>query len=170
MNSQSFRHVPSFIKLVVFSLSFFSQVHVKAWDVDLSRRSKDLETQSKVFNKPVQETSTVNPLESVMEATTPSQEIVIMNTNSGFIPETVRVKKGSTYKFHVINVNDKDKNVSFMLDAFNEHYGTYFGQPKSFVLTPKVDGVFTFFCPETAKTGHLVIVSDLSENRKPAGQ
>lgn len=169
MNSQSFRPVPSFIKLVVFALSFFMQVHVKAWEVDLSRRNKDLESQSKAFSKPVQDSSLATPMDVMMDVTTPSQEIVIMNTEKGFVPETVRVKKNSTYKISIVNVNDKEKNVSFMLDAFNEHHGTYFGQPKTFTLSPKVDGVFTFVCPETAHTGHLVIVSE-GDSRKPASE
>ena len=169
MNSRSLHLVPNFIKLSAFVLSFFLHVHVKAWEIDLSRRHKDIETQSAAFHQPVQTTNENNPVEAVLDGVGPSQEIVIMNTDHGFVPDTVRVRKGTSYKIHLINVNEKEKNVSFMLDAFNEHYGTYFGQPKSFTLNPKVDGVFTFVCPETAKQGHLIIVSD-GQERKPAAQ
>ena len=169
MNSRSLHLVQNCTKLVVFTMSFFLHVHVKAWEIDLSRRSKDIEQQSAAFQKPVQATTENNPVDAVLDGVGPSQEIVIMNTDHGFVPETVRMRKGTTYRVHLINVNEKEKNVSFMLDAFNEHDGIYFGQPKSFTLNPKVDGVFTFVCPETAKQGHLVIVSDGPE-RKPAAQ
>jgi plastocyanin domain-containing protein len=140
---------------------------VKAWDVDMSRRQKEL-THSRmpanVFDLPAKkdEGMAANYFESIE----PTQEIVILNTEKGFIPETVRLKKGQNYKIHVVNVNNKEKNTSFVLDAFSEHHGTYFGQEKSFSLSPRTEGIFSFQCPETAKQGRLIIVSD--SERKPA--
>ena len=167
MNLRSLHPVLNFTKLLAFTLSFFLHVHVKAWEIDLSRRSKDLEQKSSIFQKPVQDSNENNPAEAILDGFGPSQEIVIMNTDHGFVPETVRLRKGTSYKLHIINVNEKEKNVSFILDAFNEHAGTYFGQPKVLTINPKVDGIFTFVCPETAKLGHLVIVPD-GADRKPA--
>jgi hypothetical protein len=167
VNLQNSPRVPNFTKVLVFTLAFFVQISVKAWEVDFSRRHKDtgktrgpasLETkdaENGLFGKAFD-----------FEATGPTQEIVILNTEKGFIPENIKLKKGHHYRIHVVNVNEKEKNVSFILDSFSEHHGTFYGQPKSFTLTPKTDGIFSYQCPETAKQGKLIIYSD--EGRKPA--
>lgn len=85
------------------------------------------------------------------------QEFVILNTAHGFIPSNVRIHKGLHYIVHIVNVNEDKKNVSFMLDAFNQHYATYFGQIKSFNLDPDKEGIFDFQCPETNSAGKLIV-------------
>lgn len=165
MSLLNIRLVRSCTRAVLFILAFFVQVTVHAWDVDLSRRQKDL--QNSVGPGVVAEPKTPeNPLQGYFEVSGPSQEVVIIQTENGFVPETIRLKKGSVYKLHVVNVNAKAKNVSFIMDAFAEHHGTFFGQDQTFVISPKSEGVFSFQCPETAKQGHLVIYGD--EARQPA--
>jgi plastocyanin len=105
----------------------------------------------------------------VFDSVEPTQDIVILNTEKGFVPDTVRVKKGSSYKIHIVNVNSKDKNVSFVLDAFSEHHNTVFGQERTFQLNPKVDGIYSYQCPETAVQGKFIVISNPGESeRKPA--
>ncbi len=87
----------------------------------------------------------------------PSQELVILNTDKGFVPETIRVRKDARYVVHVVNVNTKEKNVSFMLNSFSEYHGTYFGKLTTFTITPKKEGVFSFQCPETSSEGRMVV-------------
>ena len=164
MNSPSLRRVLSFTRFLIFVLAFFMQVTVKAWDVDFSRRDKDLQ-QGVSPGVVAEEKTASNPITSFLDATGPSQEIVIMNTDQGFVPETVRLRKGGNYVIHVVNVNEKQKNVSFILDAFSEHHGIFYGQPKTFSMTPKTEGIYSFQCPESAKQGHIVVFSD---DRKPA--
>lgn len=101
------------------------------------------------FVKPVRKFSPVND----------RQAVVILNTSKGFIPNNVRLHKDVHYTIHVVNVNEDQKNVSFMLDAFKEHHATYFGQIKSFEFDPDKEGVFEFQCPETSAEGKLVILS-----------
>jgi hypothetical protein len=161
-----------FKHLFVFALASTVTVHVKAWDVDMSRRQEDLKSNNPIQMHPGSMT-VVNEeggsvLSRVMEAGEPEQEIVILNTPQGFVPDTIRLKKGFNYKLHIVNVNDKEKNVSFILDAFSEHHATYFGEPKSFAISPKADGIFSFQCPETARQGKLVIYSDSA--RKTASE
>jgi len=92
----------------------------------------------------------------------PAQEIVIMQTESGFVPKKVQVRQGFTYKISVVNVNEKERNVSFVMDAFSEHHATYYGKIKSFIIHPQQDGVFSYQSPETAFQGQLVVLpSDL---------
>ncbi len=92
-----------------------------------------------------------------------------MNTDKGFVPETVRLKKGGNYRIHVVNVNGKEKNVSFVLDAFSEHHNTVFGEQKTFSVSPKTDGIFSYQCPETAVQGKFIIYTDAgAADRKPA--
>jgi hypothetical protein len=43
---------------------------------------------------------------------------------------------------------------------------TYFGREKSFNISPKADGIFSFQCPETAQQGRIIVTGD--EGRKPA--
>jgi plastocyanin len=111
----------------------------------------------------VSESSSI--LSQVFDSAEPAQDIVIMNTDKGFVPDTVRLKKGGNYRIHVVNVNQKEKNVSFILDAFSEHHNTIFGEQKTFNVTPKTDGIFSYQCPETAIQGKFIIYSDA---RKPA--
>jgi hypothetical protein len=100
----------------------------------------------------------------VQKITSPSvadrQELVILNTAKGFIPSNLRLRKGFHYTLHVVNVNEEKKNVSFMLDAFQQHHATYFGKIKTFELDPNKEGIFEFQCPETAALGKIVIFGD----------
>lgn len=94
-----------------------------------------------------------------------------MNTEKGFVPAQVRLKKGGNYRIHVVNVNNKEKNVSFVLDAFSEHHNTVFGEQKTFHVTPKTDGIFSYQCPETAVQGKFIIYSDAATpDRMPASK
>lgn len=97
-----------------------------------------------------------------------AEEIVVLNTEKGFVPSTIRVKKGLNYEIHVVNVNEKDKNVSFVLDSFSEHHATYYGKIKTFTIRPQKVGVYRFVSPETAAQGKLVVYPDAPSNRLPA--
>ena len=159
-------------RALIFAAFFFGQVTVKAWEVDMSRREKDLNKIDKQGPVPLDFSNKVDTkgiLGGVFQSLEPTQEVVILNTEKGFIPETVRLKKDRNYKVVIVNVNEKEKNTSFILDAFSEHHGTFFGQPKTFDVSPKVEGIFSFQCPETAKQGRIV-VSPEAETRKPAAE
>ena len=98
-----------------------------------------------------------------------SKEVVILHTDEGFVPDSITLRKGQKYKVHVVNISEKNPNISFILDAFSEHHSTYFAKHKVFELTPKTGGVFSFVSPETAKQGKFVILGE-DENRKPASK
>ncbi|MGZ3770925.1 MAG: cupredoxin domain-containing protein [Bdellovibrio sp.] len=148
-----------------------------AWEVDFSRRQVDF---SRVQNEDrlpasIQQENLDGPLNRVFEAVEPSQDIVIMNTDKGFVPETIHLKKGNSYRIHVVNVNGKEKNISFILEAFSEHHNTVFGEQKIFTVIPKMDGIFSYQCPETAVQGKFIVSSENStgpvvSNRKPASK
>lgn len=158
------------IKIVRFFTSFlffFGSIHVKAWEIDFSRRQIDFDS-VKEESKTKSIDSVEKPsgiFDSVFEASGPTQEIVILNTEAGFIPETIKLKKGHNYKFHVVNVNEKNKNISFSFEAFSENHNTLFGKPKMFQINPKLEGIFSFNCPETEIKGKVIIVD---EDRKLA--
>ena len=77
------------------------------------------------------------------------------------------MRKDAAYTLYVVNVNSKEKNVSFMLDAFSEHHAIFYGHIKSFQITPKKDGVFSFQSPETGAEGRMVVFAP-AEVRQPA--
>lgn len=159
-------------RVFIFAACFFGQVTVKAWEVDMSRRQTDLNKLDKQGPTPLDfsnKPDSKSILGGVFQSLEPTQEVVILNTEKGFVPDTVRLRKDRNYKVHIVNVNEKEKNTSFILDAFSEHHGTFFGQPKSFDVSPKVEGIFSFQCPETAKQGRIVVTPD-AEVRKPAGE
>ncbi len=106
--------------------------------------------------------------DTVFDAGEPVQDIVVMNTEKGFVPSTVRVRKNGRYKISIVNVNEKEKNVSFILDGFSEHHSTYYGKVKTFLLEPKKEGVFSFQSPETAAEGKLVVFNPQATVRNPA--
>lgn len=160
MNLQSFRIAKRFTRVIFFILASTIQVHVKAWEVDLSRRQtqlKNLRMPASIVDQPATDEKIVT---SFLDVSGPTQDVVILNTQSGFVPSKVLLKRGQAYRIHVVNVNGKEKNTSFVLDAFSENHATYFGEQKSFLITPKVDGTFSFACPENAHLGQIVVYSD----------
>jgi hypothetical protein len=96
-------------------------------------------------------------LDLIFDAGEPMQDVVILHTEKGFVPSTVRVRKGGRYRVHVVNVNEKEKNVSFILDGFSEHHATYYGNIKVFMLEPKKEGTYSFQSPETSSEGKLIV-------------
>ena len=150
------------------------------WKVDLSRRRKDLvELQSKTrapaeVKQGIPESSGF--LDAVFDFSQPIQEIVVLNSDSGFIPSQLNLKQGIAYKISVVNVNAEKKNVSFVMDTFSQHHATYYGEIKSFHIQPKAQGIFSFVCPETAAKGRIVVkpgaggVMSAPEIRMPAAE
>jgi hypothetical protein len=153
--------------------SLFSLTAHAQWSVDFSRRADQMGQMGK---SQVQLSETVTGADVVVtqapassgaddksifdklfQPTGPTQEIVVLNTDQGFVPSTVRVREGSQYKITVVNVNEKAKNISFVLDSFSEHHATFYGKLKSFLISPKKEGVYTFVSPETSAQGRLVV-------------
>jgi hypothetical protein len=106
----------------------------------------------------------------LFDAGEPVQDIVILQTEKGFIPATVRVRKNGRYRISVVNVNEKEKNVSFILDGFSEHHATYYGKIKTFLLEPKKEGAYSFQSPETSAEGKLVVFNPQVSMRAPASE
>ncbi|MEQ1665599.1 MAG: cupredoxin domain-containing protein [Bdellovibrionales bacterium] len=142
------------------------------WNVDFTRRSEQMGSSTPELNdttrgpasvlqqsatQSMNESKSKSIIERVFDTTTPTQDIVVINTETGFIPSTVRVKEGAQYRLVIVNVNEKAKNISFVLDAFSEHHATFYGQLKTFYITPKKEGVYSFVSPETAAQGKLVV-------------
>jgi hypothetical protein len=159
------------VLFVILGLS--GEVHGE-WAVDFSKRFKEQRKGEMKESAPegrAQDTTIFDHLISV-QSRDGVQEIVILNTEAGFIPNTVRVREGESYKIHVVNVNEKEKNVSFVMDSFSEHHATYFGKMRSFVMSPKKEGIYSFVCPETSAQGRVVVhaVSAEAGIRRPASE
>lgn len=153
-----------FIFAILLVISFVQGAN--AWDVDFSRRELDLQKMKEVNRLPASTKEDSSWIEKTLAVAEPSQDIVILNTEKGFVPSNLKLKQGSSYKIHVVNVNEDQKNVSFVLDAFSEHHNTVFGKEKAFTITPKQSGPFSFQCPETGQQGQIFIYSE----RKPASE
>lgn len=151
--------------LILFvNLIFISQVQAD-WMFDFSRRQKDLadiENQQKVYKEEKK-----SLLDMVTDRQEPMQDLVIINTDSGFQPQQVQVKRGQRYRVHVVNINKENKNVSFMFDAFSQHHGTFFGEEVVFEIEPHKEGLFDFHCPETSAKGKLVVYASDSPIESP---
>lgn len=159
------RSFAGFLIIILFLVLSFFSISSHSFEIDMAHRMKVPTTElPKKTSKSFIEENILDQISSSLEQ---AQPIVIINTEKGFVPNTLRLKKDGNYKFYVTNVNEKEKNVSFMLDAFNQHQATYYGQVKIFDVRPKVSGVFTFQCPETANQGKIVIFSD-DNARDPA--
>lgn len=91
------------------------------------------------------------------------KEILILNTNKGFIPSKIRLFKNDFYTFYVVNVNEKHHNASFIMSSFSKYHGTYYGKVVSFDLRPHREGLFPFQSPETESEGWLVILPEKSQ-------
>jgi hypothetical protein len=106
--------------------------------------------------------------DSFFDSGEPIQDIVILQTEHGFVPAIVRMRKNGRYRVSVVNVNEREKNVSFILDAFSEHHATYYGKIKSFTIEPKKEGSFSFQSPETSAEGKLIVFNPQASVRVPA--
>lgn len=149
------------------------------WKVDFSRRTKEVRTQDLRAPASTDASPEVGPpassppptfFESLFQPGDVAQEIVVLNTDKGFVPSTVRVKKGLNYQIHIVNVNEKEKNVSFVLDSFSEHHSTFYGKIKTFTIRPQKEGVYKFVSPETSAQGKLVVFPAGPETRVPASE
>jgi hypothetical protein len=156
----------------------FSQASLAEWSIDLSRRTQQMRKQElkrspaavkrfdgegaqaiKVEGLPVNEDAEPDRsfVDRIFDPGEPTQDIVILNTERGFVPNTIRIRKDGRYMVHVVNVNEKEKNVSFILDGFSEHHATFFGKVKTFKLEPRKEGVYSFMSPETAVEGRFIV-------------
>ena len=211
MSSPNSRIVQLYIKWLVFSFFYFTHVSARSWDVDFSRRQKDLNrlrqpasessqrvsekyggkrnekedeavgvapvsnpygytTESSATTKTVFDSVVPDSIKTgVSTVFTSARDVVLLLTDKGFVPESVTLKQGEKYRIHIVNVNEKDKNVSFILDAFGEHHSIYFGKHKIFEVYPKTTGIFSFVSPESETHGKFVVLNE-QDNRKPAGQ
>lgn len=171
--------MPTFTRAKLFTSAFFtlifSVVAHGEWKVDLSRRYQ--QTRSQDLREPASDevpaaapAGSPSLLDSIFHSGDIAQEIVVLNTDKGFMPSTIRLKRGLNYQIHVVNVNDKEKNVSFVLDSFSEHHATFFGKIKTFVIRPQKEGVFRFVSPETSAQGKLVVYPGGAEARTPASE
>ena len=138
--------------LLIFVFSFQAMAD---WSIDFSRRDKQI--RKKEYTTPTGAKEKESMFDFLFSTGEPIQDVVLLNTDRGFVPSTLRTKEGHRYRIHVVNVNEKEKNVSFVLDAFSEHHATYYGKIKSFIITPQKEGVYTFQSPETSSQGRLVV-------------
>ena len=173
MNLQIIIHENIYIKRVlIFALSFFCITASADWKIDLSRRVKDLKPIEKKMN--YRNNNTNKRKRTVFNyfkgEAGPAQEIVIINTEKGFLPSKLNLKSGERYKIYVVNINSKFKNASFIMEDFSEHHGTYFGEKQAFVLHPKKEGVYRFVSPETGAQGQVIVHSKSSIKRRLASE
>ena len=141
--------------LLFITFVFFSGSLRADWSVDFSRRQKDLVEMEKRVKIYKEEKKSV--LDMLTDRQEPMQDLVIINTKEGFRPQRIQVKRHQRYRISVVNVNKGKKNISFMLDAFSQHHGTYFGEQVVFEIEPRKEGLFDFHCPETSSKGQLVV-------------
>ena len=171
LNRKNLVYVIWIFVLLTADLLWQTQAHAE-WKLDLSRRQKGVRSQDMNEDHKKSPEDQKGLVDMIFDSSEPLQEIVILSTEKGFVPNTIRVRKGSKYTIHVVNVNEKEKNISFVLDAFSEHHATYFGKIKSFHLEPKKEGIYSFQSPETSAEGRLIVFAAPGVNnlRAPAGE
>lgn len=155
------------LKWALFCITFFGHVQVKAWEIDFSRRTKELQTlrlPASIVDQ-VPKSARKTPV-----AITAERDIVVMQTENGFVPQIINLKVGESYTFHIVNVNSKAKNASFMLDGFSENHATYFGTTRTFEIKPKVTGKFKFQSPEPGYFGEINVDGDVASEDIPSSR
>ncbi len=159
------------ILIAVAVVSFVAR-SVLAFEIDFSRRKPYMKNHDIPSSEVphIQVTPEPVSIEAVKVNFESSQDIVILNTEKGFVPRTLSLREGVKYKIHVVNVNEKEKNVSFIMSAFAEHHGTYYGQTKTFEVIPQKQGVYTYQCPETSLEGKVVVIPQDSNMRSIASE
>ena len=162
-------------RIILFGLFYLIQVKVHAWEVDLTRRQVDFQRIQNVrmpasivsldpnINTNSDDKTSLEVVEAIKRAITPiepAKDIVIVQTVTGFIPDSINLQKGQVYQIHIVNLNHKEKNVSFLMDSFSQSHNTVYGNMKAFKINPNIEGVFSFQSPETGATGTVVVVTD----------
>lgn len=171
MSSVSFKSARRFINIILFTMCSFGTLRVKAFEIDFSRRQLEMSETRDESRLPASveiRKENLSLVETVFDPSLPAEDVVIMQTESGFVPASLRLKRDGKYRIHIVNVNEKSKNVSFVLDSFSEFHSTVFGVEKSFIITPKKEGIYTFISPETSARGQLVIYSPEEGRRRLA--
>ena len=147
------------IKLLITLAVITFTVSVYAFEIDFSRRAPYMKShQTELPSKQPTITPEPTSIQSVKNNFEASQDVVILNTEKGFVPKFLSLREGTKYKIHVVNVNEKEKNVSFIMSSFAQHHGTYYGQIKTFEVVPEKQGVYTYQCPETSLEGKVVVI------------
>lgn len=173
-----------FLKTFIFTICFLThvKVHASDWSIDLSRRQVDFnrvqnvrmpasnaQPFAEVSDTKKNDSEILQAIKVAISPITPSQDIVIIQNENGFVPAQLSLKKGEVYQIHVVNLNSKEKNTSFLMDSFSQSHNTVFGVTKTFKIQPQVEGVFSYQSPETGFSGKVVVVvPDLV--RTPASQ
>jgi len=193
VNSVNFKtaknYTSTFMKAFIFAFFFLVQVKVHAQIVEAGDNKDAItapQTSSKVVMptqnvivKPTEatvkqkDTEILRAIRKAVQPVEPTNQIVILNTERGFVPDKVRVKKGEAYKVHVVNINMREKNTSFIMDSFTQSHNTVFATEKTFNIEPQVEGVYSYQCPETGMQGQLVVVSEeapVAKKRKLASE
>jgi plastocyanin len=169
VNSVNFKivknYINTFMKAMTFLFFFLVQVKVMAETTPSLPTSvvREITPELNLKQKTDAEANSKNEMlvQAIRKAVKPSEptkEIVILNTESGFIPEKVQVKKGEAYKIHIVNLNMKEKNVSFLMDSFTQSHNTVYGVKKTFNIEPQVEGIYSYQCPETGLQGQLIVI------------
>lgn len=168
MNFVNFKTAKLFTSILFLTLLSTSSF---AWEVDMSRRKVDFDRIEDRKREPasVDVTDSFLSLQKIIEPALPIQDVVIMNTENGFVPERVHLRKGQNYRVHLININEQKRNVSFILDDFVENHSTPYALKKSFEIKPEKTGEFVFHSPETSFRGRLIVV-DPTSARTPASK
>lgn len=160
------------IKLIISAalILFFANT-LFAFEVDFSRRKDFMKTQE-TQNQTPQTPRLPEPtsIEKIKTNFAPYQDVVILNTEKGFLPTSLSLKEGTKYRINVVNVNEKEKNVSFIMSAFAQYHGTSYGQITTFEVTPEKEGVYTYQCPETSLEGKVVVLPSSQEDRSLASE
>ncbi len=151
-------NVRKFIKLAIgFSIIFSSVSLLAEWKIDLSRRAREIGVDKYVEVIPKEEKKEV--FQYYYSNKHPIQELVIMSTEKGFVPESVSLKAGVQYRIHLVNVNKQEQNTSFVMASFSQYHSMFYGRTKSFILHPKKEGIYKFESPETDYIGKLIVHS-----------
>jgi hypothetical protein len=151
-------------KIAKFCISFFaffgSISVVKAWDVDMSRRKTDFDriVDKQRLPASVDVKDSYLGLAALVEPMLPVQDLVLLSTENGFVPDKIYLRRGQNYRINLVNINDQKRNTSFILDDFAENHATPYGVNKSFEIKPQKMGEYVFHSPETSFRGRVIVV------------
>lgn len=167
-----------FIRSLLFAFCFFAQVRVHAdmttqteptaptTTVEVAKPTEKMIPKPEPTAADKRNDEIMTAIKKAVQPTEPSKEIVILNTETGFVPEQITLKKGEAYKIHIVNLNMKEKNVSFLMDSFSQTHNTVYGIKKTFNIEPQVEGIYSYQCPETGIQGKLIVIKDAVSKMK----
>jgi heme/copper-type cytochrome/quinol oxidase subunit 2 len=92
-----------------------------------------------------------------------SKEVVLLHTDTGFVPKSLVLDTAHVFELTVVNVNSRTKAASFFIDEFGVQQAMPYAETKKVHLIPKQSGKYFVVSPESGFEAHVIVIDSPKE-------